>query len=77
MNRRIETLTAWIKESSNSVFFGGAGTSAESGLPTFRGTGSGRRDPGGEVWTNDPLSTENGHLVQTFEQIKKARILTP
>ncbi|KAF4321951.1 hypothetical protein G195_004878 [Phytophthora kernoviae 00238/432] len=31
-----EQLAAWIKESSNIVFFGGAGTSTESGIPDFR-----------------------------------------
>ncbi len=33
---RIETLTSWIQESSRIVFFGGAGTSTESGIPDFR-----------------------------------------
>ncbi|WP_440111866.1 NAD-dependent protein deacylase [Paenibacillus sp. QZ-Y1] len=31
-----EQLAAWIQESSNIVFFGGAGTSTESGIPDFR-----------------------------------------
>lgn len=33
---RIETLKQWIEESSNIVFFGGAGVSTESGIPDFR-----------------------------------------
>ena len=32
----IETLKKWIDESSNIVFFGGAGVSTESGIPDFR-----------------------------------------
>ena len=31
-----EQLAAWIQESSRIVFFGGAGTSTESGIPDFR-----------------------------------------
>lgn len=57
MNKKIETLAAWIKESSNIVFFGGAGTSAESGLPTFRGNSSLSEE---KVWTNDTFSTVIG-----------------
>ncbi|MHA0855643.1 NAD-dependent protein deacylase [Paenibacillus sp. CMAA1364] len=33
---KIETLASWIQESHNIVFFGGAGTSTESGIPDFR-----------------------------------------
>ena len=33
----IEKLKAWIKDSDNIVFFGGAGVSIESGIPDFRG----------------------------------------
>lgn len=32
----INTLNQWIQESSNLVFFGGAGVSTESGVPDFR-----------------------------------------
>lgn len=32
----VETLRNWIRESSNIVFFGGAGVSTESGIPDFR-----------------------------------------
>lgn len=32
----IETLKAWVSESKNIVFFGGAGVSTESGIPDFR-----------------------------------------
>lgn len=32
----IQTLQKWIDESSNVVFFGGAGVSTESGIPDFR-----------------------------------------
>lgn len=31
-----ETLQAWLRESRNIVFFGGAGVSTESGIPDFR-----------------------------------------
>jgi len=34
----IEKLNCWIEESSNIVFFGGAGVSTESGIPDFRST---------------------------------------
>lgn len=34
--RELEQLKAWIDESSNIVFFGGAGVSTESGIPDFR-----------------------------------------
>lgn len=36
MKQNIETLIEWIKDSSNIVFFGGAGVSTESGIPDFR-----------------------------------------
>lgn len=36
MNKAIEQLQQWIDESSNIVFFGGAGVSTESGIPDFR-----------------------------------------
>ena len=32
----LEILRTWITESSNIVFFGGAGVSTESGIPDFR-----------------------------------------
>lgn len=34
--QKIETLASWIEQSDNIVFFGGAGTSTESGIPDFR-----------------------------------------
>lgn len=36
MMEPVEQLTTWIKQSSKIVFFGGAGTSTESGIPDFR-----------------------------------------
>jgi NAD-dependent deacetylase len=36
MDKLIEQLAAWITESGNIVFFGGAGVSTESGIPDFR-----------------------------------------
>lgn len=36
MNENIATLQAWLQESDNVVFFGGAGVSTESGIPDFR-----------------------------------------
>ena len=36
MEENIRTLQQWIDESSNIVFFGGAGVSTESGIPDFR-----------------------------------------
>ncbi len=36
MNQKLATLQAWIDESTNIVFFGGAGVSTESGIPDFR-----------------------------------------
>lgn len=38
MNER-ELLKLWIEESRNTVFFGGAGVSTESGIPDFRSAG--------------------------------------
>ncbi len=35
-NEKIAVLQSWINESSNIVFFGGAGVSTESGIPDFR-----------------------------------------
>lgn len=35
---KIEVLKKWVNESSNIVFFGGAGVSTESGIPDFRST---------------------------------------
>ena len=34
--KKLETFKQWIDESSNIVFFGGAGVSTESGIPDFR-----------------------------------------
>ena len=36
MDEKIQKLKDWINESSNIVFFGGAGVSTESGIPDFR-----------------------------------------
>lgn len=36
MEKKIEKLIEYIKESNNIVFFGGAGVSTESGIPDFR-----------------------------------------
>ena len=36
MEKTLEQLKQWISESSNIVFFGGAGVSTESGIPDFR-----------------------------------------
>lgn len=36
MSKQVEILQKWIDESSNIVFFGGAGVSTESGVPDFR-----------------------------------------
>lgn len=36
MNETYQTLKQWIEESSDIVFFGGAGVSTESGIPDFR-----------------------------------------
>ena len=33
----IEKLASWIQESKHLVFFGGAGTSTDSGIKDFRG----------------------------------------
>ncbi|MFC3750038.1 NAD-dependent protein deacylase [Paenibacillus sp. GCM10012306] len=33
---QLQTLTSWINDSESIVFFGGAGTSTESGIPDFR-----------------------------------------
>lgn len=58
---KIALLAAWIKESKNIVFFGGAGTSTESGIKSFRGPGG---LYGEKMGTNYPISTETWHLVQ-------------
>lgn len=36
LNDNLYTLKHWIKDSSHTVFFGGAGVSTESGIPDFR-----------------------------------------
>ena len=38
MSGKADTLRQWVAESSNIVFFGGAGVSTESGIPDFRST---------------------------------------
>ncbi len=38
MQKELETLRQWVRESDNIVFFGGAGVSTESGIPDFRST---------------------------------------
>ncbi|WP_343210271.1 NAD-dependent protein deacylase [Anaerolentibacter hominis] len=38
MEDKISQLKAWMEESDNIVFFGGAGVSTESGIPDFRST---------------------------------------
>ena len=47
MNDPLHTLADWIRESERIVFFGGAGTSTESGIPDFR-SASGLYRNGGE-----------------------------
>ena len=37
-SERMQRLNEMIRESSNVVFFGGAGVSTESGIPDFRST---------------------------------------
>ena len=39
MTEAVETLKAWVENSSRIAFFGGAGVSTESGIPDFRSTG--------------------------------------
>ncbi len=39
MSDEVKTLKDWIAQSGNTVFFGGAGVSTESGIPDFRSTG--------------------------------------
>lgn len=34
--QKLQTMTDWIRDSGNVVFFGGAGISTESGIPDFR-----------------------------------------
>ena len=36
LRNKIDTFKKWISDSSNIVFFGGAGVSTESGIPDFR-----------------------------------------
>lgn len=36
MTEAVDALKAWVNESDNIVFFGGAGVSTESGIPDFR-----------------------------------------
>jgi len=38
MTDAVQTLREWVAQSSNIVFFGGAGVSTESGIPDFRST---------------------------------------
>ena len=38
MSGKADTLRQWVAESTNIVFFGGAGVSTESGIPDFRST---------------------------------------
>ena len=38
MTEAIETLSRWLAEAKQAVFFGGAGVSTESGIPDFRST---------------------------------------
>lgn len=38
MSANIQTLTQWVAQANNIVFFGGAGVSTESGIPDFRST---------------------------------------
>lgn len=54
LDDKIRTLAAWIKESNNIVFFGGAGVSAESGIKTFRGVDGLYNE---KIRTNEHIST--------------------
>lgn len=68
MKDSILKLREMVESSDNIVFFGGAGTSTESGIKDFR-------SPDGlynEVWTNDTDTTESCPLVQTFSRRKTA-----
>ena len=58
-NENIFMLAEWIKKSNNIVFFGGAGTSTESGISGFRGTNSITYE---KWWGNQTISTETVQL---------------
>lgn len=60
---KIRILAEWIKESNYIVFFGGAGTSTESGLKSFRGSDKMSYTKKG---TNKHISTLICKLVRIF-----------
>lgn len=55
----LETLKKWVQESKRIVFFGGAGTSTESGIPDFRSPGGIYDTRAEKVRCNWTVSTES------------------
>ena len=64
MEKEIETLKTWIKESDNIVFFGGAGVSTESGIPDFRST-DGLYN---EKWSDPPETIISHSYFMTYPE---------
>jgi NAD-dependent SIR2 family protein deacetylase len=62
LEQRIHTLALWLYESTDTVFFTGAGISTESGLPDFRG-------PDG-VWTRRDKGLAPRSLDTPWDQVE-------
>ncbi len=70
----LETLTEWIHESEDTVFFGGAGVSTESGVPDFRSaTGLYAQMGGAERYLS--IGYMNSHHEDFYDFYRKYFIL--
>ncbi len=70
----MKTLTEWIHESKDTVFFGGAGVSTESGVPDFRSaTGLYAQMGGAERYLS--IDYMNSHHADFYEFYRKYFIL--
>jgi NAD-dependent deacetylase len=72
-------LKRWIEESRNIVFFGGAGTSTESGIPDFRSADGLYQTESGVGYTPEEVLSRDFFLRHTeaFYQFYRTRMLYP
>lgn len=79
MNNEIEQLTQILKESTNIVFFGGAGVSTESGIPDFRSSTGLFNEKLNITFTPEQLVSHSFYIKypEQFFNFYKAKLIYP
>ncbi len=67
LDRRVDEIAGWLRESGSNVVLTGAGISTESGIPDFRG-------PNG-LWTRNP-GAEKAATLQNYLADREVRVRT-